>query len=479
MSGIRVEGNTSGNVAEVTAANQLQVTLPEVTAQGGYAVALSEEDAGTFTGAALRRALFVTEGQRLETGRDTPLFDYDFNATAQDTGAWKCAFTTMTMTEGGGFLLLNSNSDITAAHGCSLSSFRYFNLLTNAGLNVEFVGGITLAALANQVVEFGLFLPTTTTAPADGVYFRYTSAGLIGVINYNGVETTTGPLSALTPGTISNDFQIRLDTQRVEFWLDDVLQAALILPVGNSQPYITTALPVSMQFRNSGTVAGSVMQWKMGCAHVDQKGVDISMPFPHQQVAQGLTQQGLAGGVMGSLAAYANNLAPGAGVAMTNTTAALGTGLGGQFSALPTLAANTDGVVCSYQVPAGGINQRPRILMLTGVRVQSLITTALTGGPLFWAYSLAFGHTAVSLATAESASFANATAKAPRRIALGFETIVVTAPVGTLGQGVQVTFSSPIPVNPGEFVALVAKNFGTVTTLGVNTFLVFYDYYWI
>ena len=36
---------------------------------------------------------------------------------------------------------------------------------------------------------------------------------------------------------------------------------------------------------------------------------------------------------------------------MTNTTAALGTGLGGQFSALPTLAVNTDGIICSYLNP--------------------------------------------------------------------------------------------------------------------------------
>ena len=143
-----------------------------------------------------------------------------------------------------------------------------------------------------------------------------------------------------------------------------------------------------------------------------------------------MTQQGLAGGTMGSLAAYANNLAPGAGAAMTNTTAALGTGLGGQFTTTATLTASTDGIVCSYQNPAGSVNQRPRTLMITGVRVQSLITAALTGGPLYWLYSLAFGHTAVSMATAESTSFANATAKAPRRVPLGIETIVVTAPVG-------------------------------------------------
>lgn len=479
MSGIRFEGDTSGNVAEVDANHNLNVTLPDVMGQAGYAVMLSENDPGTITGSPARRSPTTSADYRFAVGRDTPIFDHDFTATAQDTGTWKCAFTTMTITESGGTALFNANSDVTSAHGCSLQSWKHFNLLGNGGLRVEMVGAFTLAALANQVVEFGLFLATTTTAPADGVYFRYTSAGLIGVINYNGTETPTGVLIAsLVPGQMY-DFQIKLNAREAEFWHDDIMLGSIPCPSGNPQPFMTTALPVCTQFRNSGTVSGSVMQFKLGCVHVDQKDIDMGMPLSHIQAAQGQTQQGQSGNAMGSLAFYANNLAPGAGAAMTNTTAALGTGLGGQFAALPTLTASTDGIVCSFQNPVPTVNIRGRTLMITGVRVQSLITTILSGGPLYWLYSLAFGHTAVSLATAESASFANGTAKAPRRVPLGMETIVVTAPVGTLGQGVAVTFASPIPVNPGEFVALCAKNVGTVTTTGVNLFLVTYDYYWI
>jgi hypothetical protein len=61
--------------------------------------------------------------------------------------------------------------------------------------------------------------------------------------------------------------------------------------------------------------------------------------------AGGMGYQGQTGGTLGSTALYTNNLAPTAGVAMTNTTAALGSGLGGQFSALPTLAVNNDGII--------------------------------------------------------------------------------------------------------------------------------------
>jgi hypothetical protein len=157
---------------------------------------------------------------------------------------------------------------------------------------------------------------------------------------------------------------------------------------------------------------------------------------------------------------------------MTNTTAALGTGLGGQFSALPTLAANTDGIVCSYQNPAGGINQTPRRLLITRVRIQGAVSTVLAGGPVVYGYSLAYGHTNVSMATTESASFATGTAKAPRRIPLGWEAYAANAAVGVIGQSVDIDLQAPVVVNPGEFIAITAKNIGTVTTTGVITFLV-------
>ena len=113
--------------------------------------------------------------------------------------------------------------------------------------------------------------------------------------------------------------------------------------------------------------------------------------------------------------------------------------------------------------------------MCTGVKIHGAVTTALTGGPVTYAYSLAFGHTAVSLATAESGSFVTGTAKAPRRIPLGYETYAATAAVGVLGSpaGIDADFSSaPFPIHPGEILATVAKNQGVVTTLGVITLLV-------
>lgn len=484
MSGIRVEGNTSGNVAEVSPNNQLLIQPPTVMAQAGYEVIVSEVDPGTIIGSPTRRTPNASRDDRLSSGLDTGLFDYLFNAGAQDTGVWKYAFTTMTITQSGGTALFNANSTATTTTGCSLSTWRYFDLAGHGGIRVKAVFQfVTNAFEANQVFEWGLFTSTQTTAPTDGVYFRITSAGVIGVINFNGVETPTSVFEVSPTINEMQSYQIDITVRGVEFWIDGVLYGVLLMPAGNAQPFLEGAQPLTFQQRNSGAVVGAQAQIKLGRCHATYLDMQLAMPFSHQQVGGGLTvQQGIAGGTMGSAAFLANNLAAGAGAAMTNTTAALGAGLGGQFACQPTLAVPTDGIVCSFQNPQGSVTQKPRVLMITGVKIMSVVTTVMVGGPFIWVYSLAFGHTAVSMATAESASFTGSpSTKAPRRVVLGIETMAAAAAVGVVGspEGIYQAFNSPIPVNPGEFIAVCAKNLGVVSTSGVVQFLVTFDGYWV
>jgi hypothetical protein len=177
---------------------------------------------------------------------------------------------------------------------------------------------------------------------------------------------------------------------------------------------------------------------------------------------------------MGSTALYSNSLAPTAGAVMTNTTAALGSGLGGQFSALPTLAVNTDGIISSYQVPIGTSVLPGKTLYVNGVTINSVVTTVLVGNATSttYIYSIAFGHNAVSLATTETT-----TSKAPRRKAIGIQTFAPAAAVGTLATPIYYEFVNPVVVQPGEFIQIVGKNIGAVTTTGVITFIIDIDGY--
>ena len=173
---------------------------------------------------------------------------------------------------------------------------------------------------------------------------------------------------------------------------------------------------------------------------------------------------------------WTNNTAPTA-VALTNTTAAF-TGLGGIAAFLPTLTASNDGILFSYQNPAGTINIPGRNLVITGVRIDSSISVVLAGGPLILCYALAYGHTAVSLATAETASFANNTTHAPRIQALGIQSYATNAAVAATAEAIDCSFDSPIVVRPGEFVQIIVRNAGTVTTTGAVTVVAGVDSYW-
>ena len=96
-------------------------------------------------------------------------------------------------------------------------------------------------------------------------------------------------------------------------------------------------------------------------------------------------------------------------------------------------AINVDGIACSFTVPAGTTALLGRKLVITGVQLHGVVTTVFAGGPISNAWFLAFGSSAVSLATAESASFATGTTKIARKIPIGIDTYAATAAVGTLG----------------------------------------------
>jgi hypothetical protein len=167
--------------------------------------------------------------------------------------------------------------------------------------------------------------------------------------------------------------------------------------------------------------------------------------------------QGLSGGTMGTLATYPNSANPTA-AAPSNTalTANLPAGLGGQGLVNAAAASATDGIWGSYQIPAGTTSIQGRRLVLRGVKVDAVnLGAAVATSATTLQFSLAFGHTAVSLGTTETA-----TTKAPRRVAVGFMTWPIGAAIGAGPQGGSVVLDlgdAPIFVNPGEFIQLVAK----------------------
>jgi hypothetical protein len=479
MAGFRIEGNTSANVAEVNSSNELKTALSNVVANIGGVRLQSENDAGTLSGSAYLKSPETSSDYRLRTGLDTLKFSDTFNAVAQNTQLWSYTAATMTMTmPGSGYLQIGTVQGTTSSHGTFLRTFQYFPLYGASAIAVESKLGLFTADLvAGEVFIWGLGLPTgAVTPPTDGVYFKLTSAGLIGELIYNGVATQTGVLP-FTPTLAEIDkYQLIVGEDEIEFWVNDNFLGEVEIPSANGQPFMGGSLPAFFHKYNTGSVTNTNT---VRVTDITVSIMDIAtfQPWAHQLA--NMSQQGLFGQnghTQGKTTIWTNNTAPTA-AALTNTAAAF-TGLGGIVAVLPTLTANNDGKLITYQNPASTINISGKNLCITRIRIDGAVSVILAGGPVIYAFALAVGHTATSLATTETANFVTGTTHAPRILPLGIQSYAATAAVGTTATAVNIDLATPIVVRPGEFLDIVARNIGTVTTTGAITFTISIGSYW-
>jgi hypothetical protein len=474
---IIIKGGDSSNLASVDSNNNLKVNMPTSASTSGFVSLVAENDSGTVTGSRFMLTPEVSSDYRLRVGSDSMAFTDNFPGAAVNTTTWTQVVSTMTITSAGGYVNLNAAGATTISAVARYQTYRHFPIYKSYTTYFDSDIAFTSLPVIGNVCEWGAFLSTTTTAPTDGVFFRLNASGEFRcVVNNNGTELQSGTLdfASLVGVNTSKTFLIYVLSNKVLFWIDDVLVATLESPVGQGTVTQSQNLPMSFRIYNlTATSTAQIMKIAMvNVSFADQNG---NKPWSHIIAGYGgHSSQGQTGqATLGTTALYSNSLAAGAGAAATNGAASLGSGLGGQFSVQPTLTVGSDGIISSYQVPLGTAALPGRSLYITRVTFDAGVTTVLAGGPVLYAYSLAYGHTAVSLATGEAA-----TTKAPRRLPLGMQTFAATAPVGTLGVRVDVDFATPIVVQPGEFVQLVAKNLGVVTSSGVITFIVSFGGYW-
>lgn len=484
----KIAGGVSNTLAEVDAGNNLKVTMPLDPIYMGGAVQFSENDSGSVTGNKFLYSPEVDTDYRQRVSQDLILDEEIFNYVAQNTGKHKYSVTTMASTWAAGQFTTNSASITTTTTGVELVTYATFQNTGTQTLSCDMEVGFSQQPTTNTFVEFGFGLASTaTTATTDGCFFRLNSSGLQGVVTNSGSEASTGvfPLKDGTGTWVYTNnkkyqFICYLGGVAAYFWVNDgtgaVLLGTIPLPSGQGRLVMSAGLPFMFKHRITGGAAGAALQAQLGAYNVRLGGSNVSTTVSTQGNRVYGSYQGQSGGTMGSLANYANSANPTAAVP-TNTTAALGSGLGGQFWETATLAVNTDGIISSYQVPAPTVNGTNRRLVIRGVALTSYIQTVIAGAPYIAQYSLAFGHTAVSLATTEAA-----TTKAPRRIALPFTQVVTAAQAVSTIVSQSENFcdfgDAPIYVNPGEFIQLVTKHVGTVATSGVVAHTVTFVYGW-
>ena len=489
-----IVGGTSGNKQEVNSLNHAK-TVTETNAIAnpsniGGVRNFSENDQGYITAATKLASPEVDVDYRLRASSDIILDEENFFYSAQNTGKHFTSATSTAATFSGGTLTINSGSIITAGTGYRLVTYGYFPIIGTQTLSADFELAFSAQPQTQVTCEFGVGLPgIETAAPSDGVFFRLNSSGLAGIASFGGAEVSTGifPLAA-NAGTWAYtsskryQFIVYANAISAEFWVNDGTGAVKLgeiqLPAAQGRICQSMAVQAFLKHRIGGSNAGGVLQLLAGGYTVRLGGAPYATLLGEMGNRAYGSYQGLSGGTMGSLAAYANSTNPTA-AAPSNTalTANLPSGLGGQGLVTAAAAAATDGIWGSYQVPAGTTTVQGRRLVVRGIIIAAVNTgAAVATTATTIQFSLAYGHTAVSLATAEAAA-----AKAPRRIPLGIMTWAVAAAIGQGPQNgpIKVPFASPIFVNPAEFIALVGKFLvGTATASQTINFTWALDYGW-
>ena len=488
--GLPLKDGTASTLATISscggAENCVKSTGPGVVSGAGFQALTGVTGSGVTSSNKRFNPGYVTEGGGQYSADQIILWDDTFNGTTQNTSKYRAAFTGQTITGAGNYVNLNGASVTNINTNSAYQTFKVFSLFGKSELRITFAAMHTTAPQVNAVTEWGLFTAVIpgAAAPTDGCFFRFNAAAeLRGVCSVSGTETQTVAMTA-TSANVNHDYRIVIQTNTVLFVIDDSVVGTITLLTdipGFGQPLSQATVPITFRHYIGGSAPALAMQFRVSDVFVTILGPNLGRTFAEGKAGFGhMAYQGQNGGTMGTTANTLNGATP-AAAALTNTAISTGSpvGLGGVAHVLPTLVVGTDGILFSFQNPVGSVTQTPRNLIIRGVNISGGVDLVLSAGALLiYTYSLAYGHTAISLATAESATFASGTTKAPRRVWLGVQNCVAAAVAGTaLLPAITVRFDSPIVVAPGEFVAITVRNQGVVTATGSVVIAATFDAY--
>ena len=466
--GIRITDGTDTML--VSTNGQAEVRTPQTESQAGFAQISSEIDAGVVTGSRLVKSPEATHDYRLRVGVDCPLFNHSFEGTIVATDRFNQSLSTMTVAQASGFLSLNSGNATASGNYAIVTTRRTFPILGTYQLYANMFIREANETATNAVSEWGLGYAATTAAPTDGAFFRRASGGqLVAVVNFAGSESgTTANITTtnVPPGdgtgsynpSESNRYLIAVGSGAVNFWINDTLVATIPTAGTRGIPVSSSEQQVFARVYNSG-VASAGRRVELGFLTVEMGDTNSGKPWGHVMAGMGAgayqTQPGTA---VAQLANWANSAAP-ASATLSNTAASYTTP-GGQYQFAATATNETDWALFAYQVPVGTNALAGKTLYIQSIRIGEMLVTGAAGvnaTMFFWAVGV--GSSAVSLATTDAA-----TTVSPKRVSLGSQSFLASAPVGTVSPGFEVTFDAPLVVPNGCFLHIILKQLNGAAT---------------
>jgi hypothetical protein len=475
MAGIKIDVNA----ATLSTANPMPVAPTADLGLAGFEAPALENDDGLYTGTRTVRAADIDRDWRTRVSMNHNRFSDFFPGSLLNLKKWKQSATTMTIVVGGNCCALNAGASVATATYAAIETYAVFPITSSFGTWARIPLQLSSALVANNVVEVGLQISATNAAATDGVFMRLSALGVVSLVCViNSVEVVYNTNIALFnwATAVGNNHTVTVDIYAsetyAELWIDNQKVAEGPRPTDAYSTSAGNSYPVKIRTINTAAT-GSAQIVRVGNVGVSME-TSLGLDAPTTACIAGDNGDIItSGNTPGQTATYVNNANPTAALP-TNTTAALPAGLGGQVWETDTVASGTDCIIFSFLNPAAAPGICAKNLVIYGVWIDSYVQTVLVGGGYVAQWCIAYGHTTVSLATADGVG-----TRAPVRKALGCQTVVAAAAANTILTRIYQQFLAPIVVEPGCYVQLVKKKVGTTSTSGVIAHLADFDHCWL
>lgn len=411
-----------------------RVNLPLDPATAGYVTLTSADGV----------PIAATETGLLRTSSDSVVFFDQVDGAAVNTNLWLQSTSGMTIAQSGGFIQLNSGGAVTANAYAIIQSHKRIAFYGEFPVNIEIGLSVGVSPQSNLTIECGVGAVSGTSTPTDGVFLRWSPTGVChAVINFGGAETTA--VIPNLPVFSLRAVDIVVDSDEVQFYVQDVLVAEIVVPAGQPYPVSSTRLPAFFRVYNGSVAPAVAPNLYIGRLVIFQESVVQNRPWAELMATIGRGAHQSPVTTFAQTANHANSTSP-ASATLSNTAAGYTT-LGGRYQFAAVAGAATDYALFAFQVPTG------YQLIVTDLRITSMVTgAAIAIGATVLDWALGLNASAVSLATADGAG-----TWAPRRIPLGMHGYQLLAGIGAQAQDIKVRFGVPVVIESGRFLHIILQ----------------------
>ena len=458
---IRIKSGLSVDILEVDSNNEFQTILPTVDGSNnsliqtsGYFNVVSEIDDGTITGSRYLKQLDSSQDYRLRVGKDKIIWQDKFNYTTLNSSNYSILTSSEVIDLSSGYLRLNSTNDAGSTRYAIVETFRNFTNFETYPLYGDIVLSFDISFDPNNIIEFGFGIVSADSEPTDGVMFRISGGTTYGITINNSNVSSVSLTFTPTP-TEFNHYLIIFNSEKAEFWIDNLLYGTILVPTGLGSMSSSNSLPLFFRTYNKVGVVTPPSVW-VSQATVSLGDMVSNKGWETTNIGSGLSSINYPPSYLsGQTANITNSTSPSTASTLSNTTTPYTT-LGGEFIYSATTSGEIDYILFGFQNPSGSTTTSGKNLIVTGIKINTFNGSVAAGAnvtTLQW--GMAFGSTDISLGNTDSLTTGS---RAPRRIAVGCQTFVASAAAFTRANNpIDVKFKTPYIVEPGTYLHVFFK----------------------